>query len=92
MFKYVVKRLLLALFILFAVSLILYFLIRMMPSNVLIDKYLSTHDKVDNGSDLVDFYIGGQMRQLPSELIEILNRYNLADNSFGELLKDGGAG
>ena len=43
MFKYVVKRLLLALFILVAVSIILYGLIRLMPSNVIVDKYWSTH-------------------------------------------------
>ncbi|MDE6667897.1 MAG: ABC transporter permease [Clostridia bacterium] len=86
MFKYVVKRLLLAVFILFAVSVILYFLVRMMPSNIIINRYLSVHDKTDTG-DWVDFYIGGQVQQLPVELIEILERYNLADNTFGGIIK-----
>lgn len=72
MFKYVVKRLLLALFILVAVSIILYGLIRLMPSNVIIDKYWSTH-KETGGSE--------------EELQAILDRYNLGDNSFGGIIK-----
>ncbi len=72
MFKYVVKRLLLALFILLTVSIILYMLIRLMPTNVIETKYWSTH-KDNAGSE--------------EELQAILDRYNLGDNSFGGILK-----
>lgn len=67
MFKYVVKRLLLALFILVGVSLILYTIIRIMPVNVIVNKYNSTHQ----GSTYDE-----------AELQAILDRYNLGDNSF----------
>ena len=71
MFKYVVKRLLLALFILVGVSLILYTIIRIMPVNVIVNKYNATHQ----GSAYSE-----------AELQAILDRYNLGDNSFGGII------
>ena len=47
MFKYVVKRLLQAIFILVGISLILYILIRIMPVNIIRDKYYATHAQSD---------------------------------------------
>ncbi len=68
MAKYIIKRLLLAVFILFGVSLILYFIIRLMPANVIVDNYNATHAN------------GGIYDE--AELQAILDRYNLGDNSF----------
>ena len=68
MFKYVVKRLLLALFILVGVSLILYIIIRIMPVNVIADRYYATHQQSPASEE---------------ELNAILASYNLLDNSFG---------
>lgn len=72
MFKYVVKRLLLAVFILFAVSVILYALVRLMPTNVIEQRYWEVHKD-----------IGGSEEELQA----ILARYNLGDNSFGGIVK-----
>lgn len=72
MFKYIVKRLVLALFILVGVSLIIYAIIRMMPLNVIETQYYQTHDKTDQSAE---------------ELMAILARYNLADDSFGGIIK-----
>lgn len=68
MFKYVVKRLLQAIFILVGISLILYILIRIMPVNIIRDKYYATHAQSDSSEE---------------ELQKILDMYNLGDNSFG---------
>lgn len=71
MFKYVVKRLLLAIFILVGVSLILYVVIRIMPVNIIRDRYYATHQQSDSSEE---------------ELEAILAMYNLNDNSFGGIL------
>jgi peptide/nickel transport system permease protein len=71
--KYVIKRLLLALFILIGVSLILYILIRLMPLNVIEANYYKTHTKGDAADE--------------AQLAEILARYNLDDKSFGGICK-----
>lgn len=71
MLKYIVKRLLLGLLILFGVSVIIYFLVRNMPADY-ID--LNTVDKVANGKltqEQVD-----QMKSL----------YGIGDNTFGGIL------
>lgn len=73
MFKYVVKRLLLALFILVGVSLILYILIRLMPVDAIDQKYWATHSNENAGS--------------VEELMQIKARYNLDDSSFGGIVK-----
>ena len=39
MLKYIIKRLLLAVLILFGVSVLLYFLLRLMPGNYIIEKF-----------------------------------------------------
>ncbi len=72
MVKYVIKRLLLAVLILFGVSVILYFLIRMMPVNYIIDKF--TTQQAEGGiSD--------------EELNRILALYGMDDSSFKGILK-----
>ena len=73
MVKYIIKRILLALLILFGVSIILYFLVRMMPLNAIEAKYLSTHS--------------GDKELNEAELKAILARYNLDDDSFGGIIK-----
>jgi len=72
MAKYIVKRILLAILILFGVSLILYFLIRLMPTNFFESKFL---DAINTG----------KMDQ--DDLNHILAIYGLDDNSFGGILK-----
>lgn len=71
MVKYIIKRLLLAAFILLLVSIFLYFLVRMMPLNAIETKYYKTH---------------GESPASEEELKAILARYNLADNSFGGIV------
>ncbi len=39
MAKYIIKRILLAILVLFGVSVILYFLLRLMPTNAIEDRY-----------------------------------------------------
>ncbi len=73
MAKYIIKRLLLAIFILLGVSIILYFLVRMMPLNAIESKYYETH--------------GGQNETSEAELHAILARYNLDDKSFFGIIK-----
>lgn len=73
MVKYIIKRLLLAILILVGVSIILYFLVRMMPLNAIESKYYETH--------------GGHNETREEELQAILARYNLADNSFWGIVK-----
>lgn len=72
MFKYIVKRLLLALLILFGVSLIIYSLVRLMPVNFITDKFQA---------QLLD----GTIKQ--EEVDRMLEIYGLADQSFAGILK-----
>ena len=72
MAKYIIKRLLISILILFGVSLILYFLVRMMPTNVIEANYIAAH-----GSQGYD----------PEKLKEVLALYNLDDDSFPGILK-----
>ena len=74
MFKYVIKRLLLALFILVGVSIILYALVRVMPPEFMDKKYS-------------EFVQGGATEEEAQAKIDmILARYNLGDNSFGGIV------
>lgn len=73
MFKYIIKRILLAILILFGVSIILYVLIRCMPSNFIKDQYILT--RANYGEVDMD------------ELNAILARYGLEDNSIGGIFK-----
>ena len=66
MVKYVVKRILLSIFILLGVSIILYFLIRLMPVSYIENQYYASHPQV--GSD--------------EDLLRVLALYGLDDNSF----------
>ncbi len=72
MVKYIVKRLLTALFILLGVSILLYAIIRLMPTNVIEANYMASHQQSDYSEE---------------ELRAILARYNLDDNSFGGIIK-----
>ncbi|MDE6868118.1 MAG: ABC transporter permease [Clostridia bacterium] len=72
MVKYILKRILLAILILFCVSLIIYFLIRLMPLNYLEQKFA---EQLNNGT----------MKQ--EDFDRILAIYGLADNSFLGILK-----
>ena len=74
MVKYIIKRLLLAIFILLLVSIFLYFLVRMMPLNAIEAKYYETHSGGDSETNI-------------AELHAILARYNLDDNSFLGIVK-----
>lgn len=76
MIKYIIKRLLLAILILFGVSVILYILIRCMPVNYLKDQYMTAHAQ------------NGDKELLEKELNEfILKPYGLDDNSFWGIIK-----
>lgn len=66
MFKYCIKRILLALLILFGVSVILYVLVRLMPVNYIADKYYAAHPS--DGTE--------------AGLQAVLEYYDLADSSF----------
>ncbi len=66
MVKYVIKRILLAVLILFGVSVILYFLVRLMPVNYLENQYYAANPSTAN----------------PEDLKRILALYNMDDNSF----------
>ncbi|MCH5142483.1 MAG: ABC transporter permease [Clostridiales bacterium] len=72
MVKYIIKRLLLAAFILLLVSIFLYFLVRLMPANAIETKYFQTHANSDENKEL---------------LKAMLARYNLDDPSFGGIIK-----
>jgi peptide/nickel transport system permease protein len=72
MFKYIIKRLLYAVLILFGVSIILYFLIRLMPLD-----YITTKFQAQVNS--------GQLKQ--EDLDRMLALYGLDDNSFLGILK-----
>lgn len=72
MVKYIVKRILLALLVLFGVSLILYVLIRCMPTNYVIN----TFGTLSSSGDLKE-----------EDLQRLLALYGLDDNSFGGIIK-----
>lgn len=72
MLKYVIKRILLALLILFGVSLIIYFLVRLMPVNYVENLYYSTHQQVESSQE---------------DLQRFLEAYHLGDNSFLGILR-----
>lgn len=72
MFKYIVKRILLALVILLGVSVIIYSLVRLMPVNYITDKFSS-------------MLLNGTIKQ--EEVDRMLEIYGLADNSFLGILK-----
>ncbi len=77
MLKYIIKRLLLAILILFGVSVILYVLIRCMPNNFLVDQYRQAHA---NYGDLDE-------AQAQRELNALLAPYGLDDNSAAGIIK-----
>lgn len=72
MFKYIVKRILLAILILLGVSMIIYSLVKLMPVNFIEDKYRA---------QLLD----GTIKQ--EEVDRMLELYGLKDNSFGGIVK-----
>jgi peptide/nickel transport system permease protein len=72
MVKYIIKRLLLAILILFGVSVILYFLIRLMPVDYFTSKFSS------------QLAAGGMTQE---DLDHVLEIYGLNDNSFLGILK-----
>ncbi|MDE7162877.1 MAG: ABC transporter permease [Clostridia bacterium] len=72
--KYIIKRILLALLILFGVSVILYVLMRLTPSNAIRDSYVSAHPNYSE-------------EEINEGLHLILAPYGLDDDSFGGILK-----
>lgn len=72
MFKYVLKRIFLSLFILFGVSVIIYFLIRLMPTDFIDEKFSSQ-------------ILQGIIKQEDIDAIKEL--YGLGDNSFFGIIK-----
>lgn len=78
MVKYIIKRLLLAILILFGVSVILYVLIRCMPSNYLADQFKTSRGS--SASTMTD-------AQLQDELNRLLAPYGLDDNSAWGIFK-----
>lgn len=72
--KYIIKRLLLAILILFGVSVILYALIRLSPNNALADLITDSH------SDYSDEEVDELLRAA-------LSPYGLYDNSFGGIIE-----
>ncbi|MCM1545463.1 MAG: ABC transporter permease [Clostridiales bacterium] len=78
MFKYIVKRILLAILILFGVSVILYVLMRCMPNNFLADQFKTSRGS--NASGMTD-------EQLQRELNALLAPYGLDDNSAWGIFK-----
>ncbi len=74
MVKYVIKRLLSAILILFGVSVILYVLIRLMPSNYPRDQYIISHPLATDD-------------EIDAALDDILGPYGLDDNSFWGIIK-----
>lgn len=75
-FKYIIKRLLLALLILFGVSVILYVLIRVSPNDAFRDLIRSAPSNSSLSDD-----------QIEALLYEHLNPYGLYDRSFGGILQ-----
>lgn len=76
MVKYIIKRLLLAILILFGVSLIIYFLLRLMPTNIIADNYRISHS---NG--------GVSEEEIEKGLNALLAAYGLEDSSFFGILR-----
>ena len=76
MVKYIIKRLLLAILILFGVSIILYVLIRLMPGSYLEDQYTQARSAA-----------GVDPEVIKEELKVILAGYGLDDPSFGGILR-----
>ena len=72
MVKYIVKRLLLSIFIMVGVSMIIYFMIRLMPMNFVEQQFATLASS------------GGISEE---KLNEIMKMYHLDDNSFGGILK-----
>lgn len=72
MFKYIIKRILLALLILFGVSLIIYFLVRLMPADYVDQKFSSSIST-------------GAVKEEDVQRIKAL--YGLSDNSFWGIIK-----
>lgn len=77
MFKYIVKRLLLAILILFGVSVILYTLMRLMPANYIKDQFIIQNSQLDIPDD--------EKEQL---LQNMLNSYGLGGTTFWEIIRD----
>lgn len=75
MIKYIIKRILLALLILFGVSIILYVLMRLMPNSYIVDQYRLTRANA-----------GISEEQMQQELYDLLKPYGLHDNSFGGIV------
>ncbi len=73
MFKYIIKRLIMSVFILLGVSMIIYFLIRLMPVDFIQDKI----NAINQGGATVSEETVNAMYQM----------YGLGDNSFGGILK-----
>jgi len=71
MAKYVIKRILLSVFILLGVSVILYFLVRLMPVSYIENQYYASHPNVATDEDLK----------------RVLALYGLEDSSFMGILK-----
>ena len=72
MFKYIVKRLLLSILIIFGVSVIIYTLVRLMPANYITQKFAAQTST-------------GQIKE--EDLKEMLRLYGLEDNSFSGIIK-----
>lgn len=73
MVKYLIKRILLCLLVLFGVSIILYFLIRLMPTNFIIERFLT---QASGGANVTE-----------EDLYRMLAIYGLEDSSFLGILK-----
>ncbi|MDE5721818.1 MAG: ABC transporter permease [Clostridia bacterium] len=73
MAKYVIKRLLIAVLILFGISILIYFLIRLMPVNYIVDKVTT---QMSNNGGISE-----------EELQRLLALYGLDDDSFLGILK-----
>lgn len=81
MIKYVVNRILLAILMLFGVSVILYSLVRVMPVNYIEQKYYSTHQNVEVDSDeLKQLMLGYNVEDL--EAVKAQGRSDLWDKVF----------
>ena len=71
MLKYIIKRLLISVVVLFGVSIIIYSLVRMMPNDYIDIKYAS---QLNNGSIT------------PEQILKFKEIYGLGDNSFGGII------
>ncbi len=74
MVKYVIKRILLAIFILFGVSVILYVLVRLMPSNVIENNFYAAMSS-------------GSKPATEEDLQRVLALYGLDDDSFAGIMR-----